>query len=232
MAITKAQLIDDLELLLNQGEISQDSVLEKDQLAFWISQCLNQLVANECNSKISRSEMIPAIYIKKQSFEELEDSDETVGDDRVYVELDEEPLTLNNGMGVLIVEDEDGNNIKKADIQTLQLFKNMRFSKPSADNVVYSAEGTKIFLPGLKPVDVPFDGMNVWYIPKQDLLTLADTDEVLVSDLVLPVLIEMVLQKGKPMLYGTTPDQENDGQDVKNVQYHTAIRRNTQPEQE
>jgi hypothetical protein len=226
MAITKAQYISDIKLMLNQGEISDDSSLHDAQIAFWGTNILNELVTTEINSKIARGEMIPAVYIQKESFAELEEEDATVGDDRVFVELADEVLTLNNGLGVIKVEDEDGNEIKKADVQSLSLFKNMRFAKPSSENVLYSHEGpNKIYLPGLKPVDVPFDGVIVYYVPKQDIETMSDSDEILVSDLVLPELMAAVAAKGREMLLGSTPDQENQGTDVKQEIYHQQIKK-------
>ena len=45
--------------------------------------------------------------------EELDDVDET--DERIFVEMDEEILTLNKDMGVIVVTDEEGEEIKKAD---------------------------------------------------------------------------------------------------------------------
>lgn len=230
--ITKKEFIDDIILSANQGQISDDSELEYDQVAQITTTHLNEVVANELNNKIRLGEMIPGIYIQKESFTELQDSTETVGDDRVYVDLTNEVLTLNNGAGIVTVEDEDGNEIKKADIQSLQLFKNMRFAKPSADNVLYSHEAPKrIYIPGLKPVDIPFDGINVWYVEKQDVYGMADGDELLCSDLSLSIVRELVLQDVKKMMYGTTPDVDNQGTDVKTQLYHTAISRN-QPEQE
>lgn len=227
MAITKAQLISDCELSLYAGTISDDAAVEKDQLSFWISYHLNNLVATECNEKLKRGESIPAIYqvraaLEIPELEALDDVDES--DERIYCEMDNEILTLNSDMGLITVLDEEGEEIKKAGIQTLQLFKHMRFGKPTLENPLYYRQGLKIFLLGFKPVDIPFSLIQVFYVPKQSLLDMDDDEEVLCSDLVLPELIARVTQEGKLMLYGTQADQANNGVDDSKPVYHQQIK--------
>lgn len=219
---TKAQIIDDVILELTQSQPSDDLELENSQVAYWIQVHLNQVVANELNQKLARKEMFPSIYIVPEACELLTEETE-YGDDRAYVQLTKDVLTLNNGMGIIQVWDDDDLEIKKADIQSLALFKNMRFSKPSVSNVLYSAEGSKIYFPGLKAVDVPFSQVNVWFVPKQDIMNESDDYEVLISDLSLPILIDLAVERGKRQLYGTTADDKNDGSDVRPTFYHTAI---------
>lgn len=224
--ITKQQLISDVILQLTQASPSDDLELEESQVAYWISYELNSLIATEINSKIQRGEMIPSIYIKRAACEVAEVEDTECADDcddRIFIELDEEILTLNKDWGVIQVQTDQGDIIRKASVESLNMFRFLRFAKPSEQNLMYSHQGKKIFIEGLKAVDIPFDNINVWYVPKQDLSTLEDTAEVLVSDLVLPQLIDLVVERGKLQMYGTTPDTDNDGQDVKNIQYHRAI---------
>lgn len=224
--MTVAQFVSDVELQLLQGAVSDDSELEKDQIKMWGSYQLNQLVANEINSKLARGESIPAIYIVRTELEvpELEEEDDVDElDERIFVELDNEVLTLNHDSGVVLVQTSELDEIQKADIQSMQLFKKMRFSKPSDQNPVYYRQDLKIFLEGFKPADLPFDKIFVFYVPKQDLLTMDEDDEILCSDLVLPEVINQVVQRGKLQMYGTQQDLESDGVDVKKTQYHTAI---------
>jgi hypothetical protein len=224
---TVAQLVSDVELQLNQGEISDDSSLDRRQIKFWLSNNLNALVANEINSKITRGEQIPSVYQKVDSLGISED-EESGEVDRIFIELDEEVLTVNKDAGIVFVETDQRNQIDKASTETMTLFRNLRFSKPSETNLLYYRIGNKLYIEGLKSVDLPFESIYVWYVPKQDILSLEDTDEVLVSDLVLPELIGMTVQQGKLQLYGTQPDVANDGTDVKSVQYHTAIKNPTE----
>jgi hypothetical protein len=103
------------------------------------------------------------------------------------------------------------------------MVRDLRFAKPSIDTPLYYRIGTKVFVEGFNTADLDYNPLIVYYVPKQDILSMADTDEVLVSDQLLPTLIATTVQFGKMQLYGTQPDMANDGTDNKGVQYHTAI---------
>jgi hypothetical protein len=223
---TKEQIISDVQLQLNQGGISDDSQLDWNQLLYWGSYELNRLVTAECNAAIKSGSSIPAIYKKVADCEVISVEDVetfTAENDRCYVEIEDDILDLESDLGVIIVETEDGDLIKKTSLENFHRLKKMRFSKPSLSNTLCYRRGKKIFIPGFTPTDIPFEKVNVFYVPKQDLLAIADSAEVLVSDMTLPTLIDMMVERGKLMLYGTQPDIANDSADNKNVQYHTAI---------
>lgn len=226
---TKAQIISDIEASLHQGAPSSSAETEWAQLAFWASYELNQLVATECNSKVAKGEAIPPIYIKRSAVElaETEDNDDVdEEDERLFITIDEfDILDLNKDAGCVQILTDEYDELKKTDAATIQQFKNLRFSKPSLANPLYYRVNDKIFIPGFKTVDAPFNKLFVDYVPKQDLMTMADDEEVLVSALVLPELINRVVTRGKAMLYGTQPDQSNNGDDTKEIKYHTAIQR-------
>lgn len=224
--MTRKQLIDDIELELLQGAVSDDSELSKSQIAYWLDVNLNALVANECNEKKKRGQLIPAIYIIKESIEAGEFEEDDLGDqNRVFFELDGEVLNVNQG-GVIRITVDDGTEVKKASVESLNLFNAMRFAKPSENNLIYTQEGSKIYVEGLQESDIPFDSIHVWYVPKQDILNAADSYEVLVSDLTLPILIDACVQQGKQMLYGTQLDKANDGQPGIEPVYHRQIANN------
>lgn len=226
--ITKEQFISDVILQLTQSAPSDDLELEDKQIAIWGTYHLNQLVATECNEKTKRGEQIPSIYVKRTELEVSELEEEAgvnESDERIFVTLDEEILDLNKDAGVVMVETDERDEVKKMNFADSQIFKHMRFGKPSLENLLYYRQGQKIYVEGFKSVDIPFNSLFIYYVPKQDLLTMDDEDEILVSDLVLPELINAVVQRGKLQLYGTQQDEENDGQDNKEVQYHRAIQR-------
>lgn len=223
---TKQQLISDIELQLLQSAPSDDSELSKSQIAFWLSYELNGLVATECNEKLKRFEQIPSVYIKVANCQVPVTEDLPCGDDcadRIFVTLQAEVLTLNNDGGIVVIETDQRQQVHKASVQTLTLFNKMRFSKPSDENLIFYRVGNKIYIEGIKKPDIPFEELHVWYVPKQDVLSMANTDEVLASDLVLPELMNRVVQRGKLELYGTDADQENDGVDYKQPSYHLNI---------
>lgn len=224
---TVRDLVSDIELATYQGDISDDIALEKSQIKYWISTDLNSLVANECNEKIKRQEMIPAIYVKRTELEvpDIETDDVDECDERIFLDLPEDVLTINKDMGIVRVITDEGDPILRASLETLDYIRNLRFAKPSANNLVYYHQQKKLFIEGFKPSDIPFNSLFVFYVPKQDLLTMADTDEVLVSDLVLPTLIDSVVNRAKSEIYGSEQDTESDGTDKTQPIYHQQIRK-------
>jgi hypothetical protein len=231
--MTKAQILSDIQNQLLQGNPSDDSSLEWDQLAYWTSYVLNELVTAECNQAIKQGKPIPAVYKKVQDCEVMSVEDVetfTDSDDRMFVELDEDVLNLDNDKGIILVETEDGDEIVRVSLETFHSVKKLRFAKPSISRPQFFRRGEKVYFLGFTQTDSPFEKVNVYYVPKQDLLSAADTTEVLVSSAILPTVIASVVQIGKLQLYGTQIDTANDGTDNKSVQYHTAISNPNQPE--
>lgn len=225
---TVKEIVSDVELQLYQGAISDDAEVEREQIKFWISYHLNQIVATELNEKVKRGEAFPAIYqvraaLEVPELEETDDVDET--DERVYVTMDEEILDLNKDAGVIAVLTEENDECKKATIGTILQFKHTKFGKPSLDNLLYYREGQKLYIYGFKPSDVPFATIQVWYVPKQNLREMEETDEVLCSALVLPQVIAAAVETGKHQLLGSQADHENDGAEKVSPVYHQQIRR-------
>lgn len=234
--ITRWQLISDCILQLQQANPSDDSELDEKQVAFWIQYHLNDLIRQEIIAEQKKGYMPPPIYIVRD--EGLEMSEEAVDDiadskQRIWVDLTNEVLDLPNDRGVVRVEDYDGNLIAKTSIDQLSMVRDLPFAKPSLNSVLYYRIGQKVFIEGFATTDIDYNPIIVYYVPKQDILSMADTDEVLISDQLLPVLTNAVVERGKLMLYGTQPDTANDGVDNKGVQYHTAIanpQNNNQPQ--
>ncbi len=219
---TKKELISETILQVTQSSPSDDLSLDERQIAFWATYVLNSLVATEVNSKIERGENIPAIYIKTAQCEPMEVEDNDCSDgcqDRIYAELDEEVLVVNKDSGIVRVITDEGDLITKGFPQTMDMLRYMPFAKPSLENPIYYLQGTKVFVEGFKAVDLPFNKLHISYIPKQDVSTLDDDDTVLASDLVLPQLIGSLVSIAKQELYGSMPDQANDGVDVKQPNY-------------
>lgn len=234
--MTLKEIRSDVILQLTQANPSDDLALDDAQVNAWITYIANVLVATEINSKLAKNEMVPSIYVTREECILGETEDTDCGDDcqdRIAVELENEVMTLNNDGGIVMVQTEEGDQVLKAgSINNIMLFRNMRFAKPSDENLVYYRQGNKIYIEGMKFNDIPFDKFHVWYVKKQNYMTAADSTEVVVSDLVLPALISSVVQQGKLELYGTQVDKANDGVDPKDSVYHTAIQNpeNSTPE--
>jgi hypothetical protein len=225
--MTISQILSDIELQLTQSDPSDDLQLEWRQLQFWLNYHLAELVTTECNSKIARGEMIPQLYLTKETCKigsvEVNDCGDDCSD-RIVVTLSNNVLTLNGDGGIVMIEAEDGTQVQKAgDLPKMSLFRNMRFTKPGRENLVYYRQGNKIYIEGMSIQDVPFDAFNIWCVPNVNLIDAPLTTQVVASDLVMPALIELLTQKGKLMLYGGQVDKANDGVDYKDPVYHTAI---------
>lgn len=233
MSISKFKLISDVEAQLFQGAPSDDSELSHKQIAHWAQTILHDLAKQEIVAAMKRGDSIPPIYITRDIG--LEMSEESVADidadkQRFWVDLTQDVLDLPNDRGIVRVEDYDGNLVSKTNLEFLDVVRNLRFSKPSPDNVLYYRVAKKVFLEGLNTDDIDFYPFIVYYIPKQDILAMDDDDLILVSDQLLPILVDSIVQKGKLQMYGTQADVANDGVDNKQIQYHTAIQNPTRNE--
>ncbi len=115
----------------------------------------------------------------------------------------------------------------------LNIIKNLRFSKPSRTSPVYYRQAKRIFVEGVGEPEVDLSQITVYYVCKQDIMSLADTDEVIISDQLKPTVISAVVERLKLQLYGSEVDRESDGQDVKEARYHNVIANpnNIQPNQ-
>jgi len=233
--ITKTRLISDIILQLTQGVPTDDFTIEELQVAQWLDYHLNDLIKREITDHIKTGMSIPPIYIIRETGltmteEAVIDIDDH--DQRFYLTLTNEVLDLPKDSGVVKVLDYDLNLIHKTASENLEVLRDLRFAKPSTENVLYYREGKKVFIEGFNTADVDFNDLIVFYVPKQDILSMADGDEVIISDQLIPVLIDMCVQRGKLQLYGTQPDTSNDGVDRKQVQYHTAISNPTNQDQQ
>lgn len=223
---TKEKLIGDILLQLTQGSPSDDLALEEEQVAYWIQYYLHDLIRREILDYQRKGQMIPPIYIRRDIALELQEEDvDDVADvkQRIYVELEDDVLDLPRDGGIVRVLDYDRNLIQKTSVEELEHLRHLRFAKPSLENILYYREGKKIFIEGFNTADIDFNPIMVSHIPKQDVLALDDDDEILITDQLVPILIDLCVQRGKLELYGSEPDKANDGIDNKNIQYHTAI---------
>lgn len=224
--VTKNKLISDIILKVTQGAPSDDLELDDEQVAFWIQNRLNDLVRREIVDEQKNGRMIPPVYIIRNialALTEEAVTDIAVEDQRFYTDLPQEVLDLPRDGGIVRVLDYEGNLIHKTSVEQLEDTKNLRFAKPSTDNVLYYRESKRVFVVGFNTGDIELNPIMVSMVPRQDILALADTGEVLITDQLLPILIDACVQDAKLQMYGTQPDTDNDGADVKKIQYHTAI---------
>lgn len=236
--MTKEQLISDIILQVTQGTPSDDSEIEKDQVAFWINYQLHQLIKQEIDVEMKNVRPIPPVYIAMEDCivigsEDLVCQEDCV--DRVYIELLSDVVDLQKDAGIVRLITDEGDQIRRTSVAELDVIKNLRFSKPSRTNLVAYRQLKKIFIEGIKQAELDFSKVTVFYVKKQDVIALADTDEVIMTDQIKPLLIDAVVQRLKLQIYGSSVDTDSDGADVKQPVYHNQIARGNstaiQPEQ-
>jgi hypothetical protein len=226
--MTKLELISDVILQLTQSSPSDDLALDSRQIAEWLTYHANLIIATEINSKLALSEMIPSIYQTHEMCRVLELEDVECGgdcEDRVKLTVTYPVMTLNNDGGVIMLQTYDGQQILKAgDISKLMLLRQMRFAKPSDDNFVYYRQGQTFYIEGIPSNDLDGFDCHVTYVRQYDYSTAADSDQVVASELVLPIIIDRLVSHGKLELYGTQVDETSDGVDPKKLVYHQAVK--------
>lgn len=232
MAISKQKIISSIVLQLTQSSPSDDIKLENDHIAYELSNALNDLVRKEIYAEQKSGNRIPPIYIKRVTGLELDEESVTDLDEdkqRIYATLPEETLDGVGNDGIIRVLDFDLNQIYASSVETASLLGKMRFARPTSDNKTYYKQGQLIFIEGFKSADLEFNPIIVDYIPKQDVLAMADDDPILISDQLVPVLTNQIISIFKFMLYGTQPDTASDGESVNPTAYHLGIGSPGQP---
>ncbi|MFN5251879.1 MAG: hypothetical protein ACK5DE_12620 [Bacteroidota bacterium] len=267
--ITKNQLISDIELQLNQGNISDDSELDRTQIAQWTDYELYQMVRQECDAALKAGKQIPPLYIAREIANILSEEQLIIEvanyaalpgsgqlgkiyftkatnkyykwDGNGWIEITQYEVQiaesnqrmsftligtvvdLYNDAGIVRVLTDEYDVVNKSSVESLDMVKNLRFAGPSPDQLIWYRTGKQIFIEGLNTSEIEDNTFIVDYVEKQNVVTAADGVEIRVSDLLLPVLIDKVVQRGKLQMYGTVPDTDNNGADVKQQMYHTAI---------
>jgi hypothetical protein len=242
---TKQKLIDDVILQLTQGSPSDDLQLEYNQVAQWATYHLNDLVAREVTGLLQKGYMIPPIYLKREEAAiQLVPVDPDQGDslivtgnqplvgvnieedavkNRFYIDILGDILNLPKDRGLVQLLFDGVGLIYKISQENLMMLNDLRFARPRRKNMTYYRYGNRrIYLDGFGESHLG-KKVIVDYIPFQDVFTMDGEDEIKISDTLEPVLVDMLVQRGKLELYGTQVDTANDGTDNKQVQYHTAI---------
>jgi hypothetical protein len=127
-------------------------------------------------------------------------------------------LDLFNDAGIVRVMTEDYEMINKASTETIEMFENLRFSGPKKSMPVYYRRGDVIYIEGMNDSEIFEKNFIVDIVQYQSA-----TGAMAISDLILPSVIDRVIQRGKLQMYGSTQDVMNDGEDNKQPVYHTAI---------
>lgn len=216
--MTKNQLISDIILRITAGKPSDDLEIEPSQVAFWINIVRDAIVKAYLDDKVEEGLSIDDYFVIQESCKPLNsETDPSIDDDkeRIYIRLKKVPMEVYKDRAVVRVITNEGSFINKGRLSTIDTIHHLNYAKPSITNLVYYRDGkTKLVIEGI-PLELrDVVEIIVWYVPKEDLLCLADDDEVSIPNELLPEILQAVEDIARRELYGPE-DKENDGdQDI------------------
>ena len=192
---------------------SDDTNVDKSYVMYLLAQVRDASVKGYLDKAIQAGLPIDSQYIVRETCKVLSIEDEDCvdeEDERIYVTLEKRPLDIIRDMGVVEVTTDEKISVLKAQMQNITMFRDLRFSKPSANNLVYYRHDKKIVIEGLSSKNLKGDEFIVDYVPALASEALVATDELLVSDALLPTVVDTVTKMLMEQL-GMPQDVENDG---------------------
>jgi hypothetical protein len=211
--MTIGVLIDDILLRVMGGNTSDDMQIEREQVAHWLAINRDMLVKAKLDEDLKNGRQLDSFYIEREVYKipEIEATDGIEDpDENIYIELLKKPLSLNKDLGVLNVWTEEFIPVSKARIENFAWVQDLKYAKPSINHLVYYRLNGKIFIKGLTYKNLHLDNFIVDYIPSMADQALEETDDIKITDDLIPPLLEIVEDIARRELYGIQ-DQMNDG---------------------
>lgn len=212
--MTLGTLADDIILRLTQSNPTDDSEIEKSQVMYLLAQNRDLLAKNYLDKQLAAAQPIDTQFITRHIADtvEIENEDEiAIDDERLYVELPVQPLTIVNDMGVVQVLTQEYLPVLRYRGEYMTRYQNLRFGKASSKNICFYRYDRKIIIKGLTRKNKDNDKFIVDYIPALASQTLTDSTDIKLSDALLPELTNMVEEIMKRQMYQSVQDLENDG---------------------
>jgi hypothetical protein len=192
---------------------SDDTNVDKSYVMYLLAQVRDASVKGYLDKAVSSGLPIDSQYITREYCKVLGIEDEDCvdeEDERIYFNLTKRPLDIIGDRGVVEVTTDEKISVLKAQMQNITMFRDLRFSKPSPNNIVYYRHDKKIVIEGLSSKNISSDEFIVDYVPSLASENLAATDELMVSDALLPSVADTVTTMLMQQL-GIPKDQDNDG---------------------
>lgn len=210
--MTFSTLADDLILRIYSGSPSDDIQLEKSQIVHWLTLYRDSIVKDYLNKVIQAGKAIDTNMISQLTgliaAQEVITGDDDCND-KFYITLTKEPLSLINDMGVYHIEDEEGLEIGKTRTEMRSLVRNLRYARPTINNLNWYRIGTKVYIEGLTEDNFEEKQFTVLYIPSQQ--GAAETDTVQIGSDMLSILIETVEEVARRQMMESKIDAMNNG---------------------
>lgn len=215
---TKGELISDIELRLSGGKPSDDFEIERPQIGHWLDVTRDGLVKTMLDIQINKYGTVDDYYIVREVCNlAVEEAIDCVDEEyeKMSFTLVHTPMSLRKNMGIVKIVTDEYNLVYPSNVIDINMVSDLPFSKPADDNLVYYSEKNKITVEGLNKNDISDPTFIVYYIPQYNNADIAETDEFLITDDLLGILLDEVEVIGRREL-GIPQDIENNGQD--NVQ--------------
>lgn len=210
--MTFSTIADDLILRIYSGNPSDDIQLEKSQIVHWLTEYRDSIVKDYLNKVIQAGKAIDTNLISQLTglvpVQEVISGDDDCND-KFYITLTKDPLSLVNDMGVYHIEDEEGLEIGKTRTEMRSLVRNLRYARPSINNFNWYRIGTKVYIEGLTEDSYEEKQFTVLYVPSQQGAVESDTVQ-LGADM-LSLLTETVEEVARRQMIESKVDAMNNG---------------------
>jgi hypothetical protein len=207
---------DDVILRTYSGQVSDDEGLSISQVIHWLVMERNRIAQEYLNGQIRNGAPLDTFYQIREACESAEAEELDCVDDedeRIFLTLERQPLSLFNDAAVNRVLTEEGVMLNKARNESIDWIKEDKYMKPTIKNPVWYRDNKKIILEGVSYKNLQ-DKYIVYYYPTQDPATITGEDEINLSDELMPILMDGVTTIALNEIYRTMKDLQNDGQNV------------------
>lgn len=212
---TKAELISDVILRVTEGKPSDDLELEPRQVEFWLDIVLNELMSDYIKDRTKSKKPIDEGLLKKEPSKPIELEQLNYinpGISEMYFCTSEPIMETDSGSAIVRVLTSDGAFIHKTKVQDIDTVSNMEFSKPTEETLVYYRDGdSRVVVLGIPEAMKDVIELVIWYVPKQTISCMSDSDEVKFPYELLPELADRVAELAFKQMYMSVDDTENNG---------------------
>lgn len=204
--------ISNIELLVQKGLVSDDSPLDRSQILFWLISNVDAIGKEYLDLQIGAGKPLDSVMFLKEACKLIADEDEScvdLEDERSYITMTYQPMSLLNDMGIVRVTTNDGYFVHRSREEQIDIVKDLRYAKPTKDHLVYYRENKKLFIEGFN--NTPNTKFIVWYIPTAESQSLTEASEIKLPGELIPMLLERVEQIALREMQVGVQDLENDG---------------------
>jgi len=211
---TISQLVSDVELRLSGGNVSDDFIIDKRQIIFWLDSVRSKLIEDKI---IASGSLDLSSYVKMYPCNVIESNLHDccpVRDGSSSVKLPISILSLKDDLGVYRVETSGGKTISRIRLSEMSRLKKLKFSNIGKSNLtwyrVHTEDGPKLFIQGGSYSFKKNGKVNLYLIPS-DTSDLDEGEEYPIESSMIYSLLNGAEEIGRREL-SIPEDIENDGE--------------------